>query len=121
MTLNVKVSPTWEVAASEVYGPTHLIIMAMVTNDVNRFDDIVVFECGADAKLRGDFLLILLLRFAGALGPKLLYGKYMATVFVAGLDQAYGTASTGSQNATPLAVFFGNVSLSGLGEGIDGM
>ena len=95
--------------------------MAMVTNDVDRLDDIGVLECRTDAKFCGDFLLVLLLRLARALGPELLYGKYMATVFVAGLDQAYGTASTGSQNATPLAVFFGNVSLSGLGEGIDGM
>lgn len=93
----------------------------MVTNDVNRFDDIGVFECGADAKLRGDFLLVLLLGFTNALGSKLLYSKYMTTVFVAGFDQAYSTASTGAQNATPLAIFFGNVSLSSLGQGIDGM
>ena len=93
----------------------------MVTNDVNRFDDVRVFECGADAKLRGDFLLVLLLRLTSALGPKLLYGKYITTVFAAGFDQAYGTTCTGAQNTTPLAIFFGNVGLGSLGQGINGM
>lgn len=98
---------------------THLVIVAMVTNDVDRLDNVGVFECRADAKFCGDFLLVLLLGLTGALGPKLLYGKYVTTVFVAGLDQADGTTSTGAQDTTPLAILFGNVSLSSLGEGID--
>jgi hypothetical protein len=93
----------------------------MVTNNIKRFDDVRVFKCGADAKLGGDFLLVLLLRFTSALGSELLYGEYMATIFAARFDQAYGTTSTGAQNATPLAILFSNVSLSSLGQGIDGM
>jgi|SRR5712671_3962414 len=93
----------------------------MIANNVDRFDDIGVFEGRTNAKLRGDFLLVLLFRLTGALGPKLLNGKYMATVLVAGFDKAHCTTSTGTQNATPLAILLGNVSLGSLGKGIDGM
>jgi hypothetical protein len=95
--------------------------MAMVTNDVDRFDNIRVFECRTDAKFCGDFLLVLLLRLPRALGPKLLYGKYMTTVFVAGLYKAYCTTCTRAKDATPFSVLLGNVSLGSLGKGIDGM
>jgi hypothetical protein len=108
-------------SASKIEGLTHLVIVAVVTNDVDRFDNVGMFECGADTKLCGDFLLVLLLGLTGALGPELLYGKYMTAVFVAGLDQAHGTTSTGAQDTAPLAIFFGNVSLGGLGQGIDDM
>jgi len=93
----------------------------MITNDVDRFNDIGVFEGGADAKLCSDLLLVLLLRLTVALGPELLYGKYMTTVFVAGLDEADSTTSTGAQNAAPLAILFGNMRLSSLRKGIDGV
>lgn len=93
----------------------------MVTNDIDRFDDVGMFECRADAKLCGDFLLVLLLGLTGALGPKLLYGKYMTAVFVAGLDQTHSTTSTGAQDTTPLAILFSNMSLSSLGQRIDDM
>jgi hypothetical protein len=95
--------------------------MAMIANDVDRFDDIGMLEGGSDAKFCGDFLLVLPLRLTGALGPKLLYGKDVAAVFVAGFDETYCTASTGTQNATPLAIFLAKVSLGSLGKGIDGM
>ena len=97
----------------------HLVIVAMVTNDVDRFDDVGMFECRADAKLCGDFLLVLLLGLTSALWPKLLYGENITTVFVAGLDQADSATSTGAQDTTPLAILFGDVSLSSLREGID--
>lgn len=93
----------------------------MVTNNVDRFDDIGVLERRADAKFCCDLLLVLLLRLARALGPKLLYGKYMATVFVAGLNKPYSTTCTGAQNATPFSVLLGNMGLGSLGEGINGV
>jgi hypothetical protein len=95
--------------------------MAMVTNNVDRFDNIRVFECRTDAKFCGDFLLILLLRLARALGPKLLYCKYMTTVFVAGLYKAYCTTCTRAKDTTPFPVLLGNVGLGSLGKGIHGM
>ena len=94
--------------------------MAMVTNDVDRLDDIGVLECRTDAKFCGDFLLVLLLRLARALGPELLYGKYMATVFVAGLYKAYCTTCTRAKDATPFSVLLGDVSLGSLRKGING-
>jgi hypothetical protein len=95
--------------------------MAMVTDDVDRFDNIWVFERRTDAKFCGDFLLVLLLRLPRTLGPKLLYGKYMTTVFVAGLYKAYCTTCARAKDATPFSVLLGNVSLGGLGKGINGM
>jgi hypothetical protein len=93
---------------------TDLIVMAMVTNNVDRFDDIRVFECRTDAKFCGDFLLVLLLRLARALGPKFLYGKNMTTVFVTGLYKSYCTTCTRAKDAAPLSVLLGNVSLGSL-------
>lgn len=83
----------------------------MITNNVDRLDDINVFERRADAKLCGDFLLVVLLRLTVALGPELLHGKDMTTVFVAGFDQAYSAPSTRAQHAAPLAILFRNVGL----------
>jgi hypothetical protein len=95
--------------------------MAMVTNNVDRFDNIRVFECRTDAKFCGDFLLVLLLGLARALRPELLYGKYITTVFVAGLYKAYRTTCTRAKDATPFSVLLGNVSLGSLGKGINRM
>jgi hypothetical protein len=108
-------------AKEEVYNSTYLVVVAMVTNNVDRFDNIEVFECRTNAKFSDDFLLVVLLRFARALGPKFLYGKYTATVLVAGLYEAYCTTCTGAQNATPFSVVLGNVGLGSLGKGIDGV
>jgi hypothetical protein len=93
----------------------------MVTNNVDGFDNIGVFECRTNAKFCSDFLLVLLLRLARAFGSKLLYGKYVATVFVAGLNKAYCTTCTGAQNATPFSVLLRNMGLGSLGKGIDGV
>jgi len=93
---------------------TYFVIMAMVTNNVDRFDNIRVFECRTDAKFCGDFLLVLLLGLARALGPKLLYGKYVTTVFVAGLYKAYCTTCTRAKDTTPFSVLLGNVRLGSL-------
>jgi hypothetical protein len=108
-------------AEEKVYNSTYFVVVAMVANNVDRFDNIGVFECRTYAKFRGDFLLVLFLRFARALGPKFLYGKYMTTVFVAGLYEAYCTTCTGAQNATPFSILLGNVGLGSLGKGIDGV
>lgn len=98
-----------------------LIVMAVVTNDVDRFDNIRVFECRTDAKFCGDFLLVLLLRLTRALGPELLYGKYMTAVFVARLYKPYCTTCARAKDTTPFSVLLGNVSLGSLGKGIYGM
>jgi hypothetical protein len=98
-----------------------LIVVSMVTNNVDRFDDVGVFECRTNAKFRGDFLLVLLLGLSRALGPKLLNGKYMTTVFVAGFYEAHCTTCTGAQDATPFPVLLGYVGLGSPGKRINGL
>ena len=88
--------------------------MTTVTDDVDGFDDVGMLEGGTDTKLGGDLLLILLLGLTGSFGSKLFDGKNVAIVFA--LDQADGTASTGSEDATPFAVLLGEVCLCGLGK-----
>jgi len=110
-----------ETEAQVDHNPTYLIVVTMVTNNVDRFDNIRVFQSRTDTKFCGDFLLVLLLRLARALGPKLLYGKYITTVFAAGLYEAYCTTCTRAKDAAPFSVFLGNVSLGSLGKGINGV
>ena len=91
--------------------------MTTVTDDVDGFDDVWMFESGTDAKFCGDLLLILLLGLTRSFGPKLLDGKDITTMFP--LDQSDGTSGTRTENSAPLAVLLSEMSLCGLGEGRD--
>lgn len=88
--------------------------MTTVTDDVDGFDDVGMFESGADTKLCSDLLLILLLCLTGSFGPKLFDGENVTIVF--SLDQADGTAGARPKDATPFAVLLGKVGLCGFGE-----
>lgn len=68
--------------------------MAILADNVYCFDDICMLEGAPDTKLCGDLFLILLLRLAISLGPKLLDGEDHAAVLGGGLDETNGTACT---------------------------
>jgi len=85
-----------------------------VTDDVDGFNDVGMFESGADAELGGDLLLILLHGLAGLFEPKLFDGKDGAIVF--SLDQADSATGAGSEGLPPFAILLGKVCLCGLGE-----
>ncbi len=95
--------------------------MSVVAHDIDGLDDIGVLESRADAKLRGNLLLVFLLRLTNTFWPELLDGKDMTTVLVTGFDEAHRPACTGAKDATPFAILLGEMRLGGAGKGIDGM
>jgi len=99
----------------------NLVVMAMITDDIDGLNDIGVFESRADTKLCGDFLLVFLLGLTIAFRPEFLDSKDVTAVLVAGLDEAHGTACTRAKDATPFAILLSEMSLRGLRKGIDGV
>lgn len=98
-----------------------LIIVAMVRNDINGLDDIGMFQGGSDAEFGGDLLLILALGFARTLWPELFNSENTSTILVAGLDEAYSSTSTASENTAPFAILFRKMGVSSVLERDDGM
>ena len=82
----------------------NLIIVAMVGDDVDCFDDVGVLEGGADTEFSGDLFLILLFGFAWAAGTKLLYGIHVAAILA--LYETNGAACAAAQHLAPLSVLF---------------
>jgi len=71
-----------------------LIIVAMVVNDVDGFDDVCMLESRPYAELSGDLFLVLFFGLSGAFRTKLLDGVDMATVLsLYETNSAPGTAS----------------------------
>ena len=93
----------------------------MIANDINGLDDIGVFESRTDTKLRGNLLLVFLLRLTGAFRPEFLDSKDVTTVLVAGLDKAHRATCARPEYATPFAILFSKMRLGGLGKGVDGV
>jgi hypothetical protein len=92
-------------------GRTNLVVVAMIRHYVNGLDDVAVLEGGADAELCGDLLLVFLLGFARPLGSELFDGENGTAVLAGSLDEADGAACARAENATPLAILFGEVGL----------
>ena len=66
----------------------------MIGHNVHGLDDVWVLESAPHAELGCHLLLVLLLRLALSLRPKLLHGEGGATVLRRRLDQTDRTAST---------------------------
>jgi len=98
-----------------------LIVMTMITNDIDGLNDIGVFESRTDTKLCGDLLLVFLLGLTIPFRPEFLDSKDVTTVLVAGLDKAHCTTCARSEYATPFAILFSEMGLGGLGKGVDGV
>lgn len=106
----------WESSAGPetVCRATHLVIVAVVRDNVDSVYNVCVFESAADAKLCGDLFLVLLFGLALPAGPKLLYGIDGAAILCAGLYEADGSAGPRAKDLAPLAVLFGQMGLGGL-------
>lgn len=83
----------------------YLVIMTMVGNDIHSLDNVRVFQCRANAKLCRHLLLILFFAFSGPFGPELLDSEYVTAVLMAGFNQSNCTASSGTKDAAPFAIF----------------
>lgn len=91
----------------------HLVVMAMIADDVDGLDDIDVLETGANAKLGTDLFLVLTFSFAGATRTELLYSIYCASRLGTASDKTNSAACARAKNTTPFAVLLGDVSVSG--------
>lgn len=96
---------------------TCLVVMTMVIDNIYGLDNVGMLESGAYTEFCSDLFLVLFFAFACALGPKLLDSVYMTTVLA--FDKTNSAASTTSKDFAPFAVFFGEVGLGGVVEGLD--
>ena len=95
------------------------IIVAMVIDDIDSFDDVRVLEGRAHAELCGDLFLVLLLGLPRTLCTKLLDSVDRAAIL--SLDETNGTSCAAAEDLAPLAILFSDVGMGGLVERSDWM
>lgn len=93
--------------------------MAVVTDDVDGFDDVRVFKCGTNTKFSSNFLLVLFFGLARPFRPELLNSEDIAIVLP--LDKPNGTTGTRTQDPAPFAVLLCKMGLCGFGERLNRM
>lgn len=70
----------------------YLIVMTMITDNVDSLDNIWMFESAANAEFGGDLFLILLLGLPSTFRSELLHSKNGATILGGALDKSDGAA-----------------------------
>jgi hypothetical protein len=96
-----------------------LIIVAMVVDDIDGFDDVWMLESRTYAEFSSDFFLVLFFGFSGAFRTKLLDGVDMAAAL--SLDETNGAPGTTSKDLAPLAVLLCDVGMCSLCERVYGV
>jgi hypothetical protein len=88
---------------------SYLVVMAMITNDVNGLDHVHVLQACANTKL-GSYLLLVLPRcLASPTGAEFFYCIHCTTSFFAPADKTDSAARTRTQDTTPFSILFGKV------------
>lgn len=99
----------------------YLVIMTMIANDVDGFDDVDVLQAGADTELCTDLFLVLALCFACATGTEFFHSIYCASRLCTATDETDSSSCTGTEYTAPLAILFGKVGIRCRRKGRHGM
>lgn len=85
----------------------HLVVMAVIRDDVHGLDDVAMLERRSDTELGSDLLLILLFALARSLGTELLDGVDATTHLRIALDETNSASCAATEDSAPLAVLLG--------------
>lgn len=88
--------------------------MAIIGDNINSFDNVLMLQSGSNTELGGDFLLILPFSFACAFWAELLDSENTSAILGAGFDETDGSTSAASKHTTPFAILLGEVSLGSI-------
>ena len=84
----------------------YLVVVTMIADDVDGFNDIDVFQAGADTELCSHLLLVFAFRFACATRTELLHSIYCASRLGTTANETDCSTCTGAKYTAPLAILF---------------